>query len=147
MEPGDDDPWTTESDESWYPAAQDQVWIEVDWDPPEPAGTLWFPDGTYIEVEQDRAPFGFGRWAYENGGAMSLLEEARQLNGGPGGKCGIGRALAAMSPKERAEWDELLAAPIEDIQHAAIVRVFEAHDIITTGTTVGRHRKGQCKCR
>lgn len=67
----DDDPWTTESDDSWYPPAQDAPAIEVDWCPPEPAGFLWMPDGTYVEVAQVTTPFGFARWLHEQGEQMA----------------------------------------------------------------------------
>lgn len=147
MEPGDDEPWTTESDESWFPDAQSAPDLEVDWEPPELAGCIYFPDGTYIEVEQDKPPFGFGRWAYERGvSSMSLLDEARNLNGGPGATCSIFRFLAGLKPKERDEWEEVFSAPIDEIQHAAVAKLLKAHGHETSNNTVSRHRRGECQC-
>jgi hypothetical protein len=148
VEPGDDDPWTTESDESWYPDAQSAPEIEVDWSPPEPAGYLWFPDDTYIEVEQDKAPFGFGRWAYERGVRMSLLDEAVEYNGGPGASCTVGAFLDTLDPKERPKWEEMLAAPVKVLQHRAAARYIKAEKGVDLSfSAVSRHRGGDCRCR
>jgi hypothetical protein len=38
----------------------------VDWEPPEPIGELELPDGTIIEVFEERPSFGFGRWLDEH---------------------------------------------------------------------------------
>lgn len=141
----DDDPWTTESDDSWYPTHVDAPSIDVDWSPPEPAGFLWMLDGTYYEVSQDRPPFGFGRWLHEQQGdmQMGLIEEARAETRHGGGQCSIAAALDTMKPKVRAEWVELFAS---DATHAAIARVSVNHGYHLKKSSVQRHRNGDCKC-
>ena len=141
----DDDPWTTESDDSWYPPAQDAPAIEVDWEPPEPAGHLWYPDGSYSVVEQDKAPFGFGRWLYEQGEQMGLLDEVKAETRHGGGVCAVKTAFDALTPKVRAEWEELFAS---DAPHTAIARLSQKpqHVLGLTKGSVQRHRNGDCLC-
>lgn len=61
----DDDPdeWGTWPGEiEWQPSRQDPGIPDVDWSPPEPIGVIELPDGTEIEVFEERSSFGFGRW-------------------------------------------------------------------------------------
>lgn len=66
----DDEPCTTEADDSWYPPAQAPDIPEVDWSPPEHIGALWLPaEGGGFELEQyhENRVFGFARWLDEKG--------------------------------------------------------------------------------
>ena len=77
---------------------------------------------------------------------MELLEEVRehQWKNRPGGKCQIAELVNGMSPKERQEFEEVLALP--EIQHSAISAVLKRRGIDVKEYTISRHRRGLCGC-
>lgn len=77
---------------------------------------------------------------------MRLIDEIRkhQLQNRPGGKCQIAELVNGMSPKERQEFEEVLALP--DIQHSAISAVLKRRGIDMKEYTISRHRRGLCGC-
>lgn len=72
---------------------------------------------------------------------MTLLDEARRLQAPQGPSCTIGLLL---NGDRAAEIAELFADT--SIQHTTIVRVLRAVGFETTTQTVGRHRRGLCRC-
>lgn len=142
----DDDPWTTESDDSWYPAQQDAPAIEVDWEPPEPAGHLWYPDGSYSVVEQDKAPFGFGRWLYEQGEQMGFADEVEAVAQVKGPTCAVRSALDALDAKLVAEVEDVIFNRMDLPATAIAKKLTERAKVKVGADTLRRHRKHECAC-
>lgn len=77
----------------------------------------------------------------------SLLEEARRLAAGKTGtRCGLGKFLERLEPKERAEWEELVGTDKDDVPHTVIAVMLQARDVAVQDHTVGTHRRGRCMC-
>lgn len=60
--------------------------------------------------------------------------------------CSVGKIIAGLSPADRAA---LEAAFASDMQHAQIFTALKSEFPemdIPTATTLGRHRRGGCKC-
>lgn len=75
------------------------------------------------------------------------LDGFRSASGRPGMPCGVKAALDALPPKDREALAAALAAPKEEIQHAAISRVLLVEaDIKLAALTIGRHRHKECSC-
>jgi hypothetical protein len=77
---------------------------------------------------------------------MGLLDDVQKETYRHGGQCSVGHALAAMPPNLRAETIEVLALPLEQAQHAAIVRALKKRDVTLSAFSVARHRRGDCAC-
>lgn len=56
-------PWPGEREWIYFSAPGTHV-PEVDWWEPEAIGIIELPDGTEIEVFEDKPAFGFGRWLH-----------------------------------------------------------------------------------
>lgn len=75
--------------------------------------------------------------------APTLLDEAKALLDGPGGRCAVS-SLAESDPKLYAELVEALAS---DVSHAAIARALKARGRSIGQQSISRHRNGVCRCR
>lgn len=75
------------------------------------------------------------------------LSEFEALNGLQGGTCRIGLALADLTPADRAKAQAALAAPIRQVQHAAIIKWFAKRGHELRRSSVPEHRNGNCSCK
>lgn len=71
---------------------------------------------------------------------MSLLDEGRALHRGKGSVCSVAAVRDAVGPDE---FDEAMAS---DVETSAINRALQARGFTLSKDTLGRHRKGDCKC-
>lgn len=71
---------------------------------------------------------------------MSLLDEGRAASTHKGSVCTVAAIRLAVGP---AEFDEAMAS---DIDTSAITRALRARGFVISKDTLGRHRKGDCKC-
>ena len=137
----DDDGWV-QPPAPLLPPPSDLTVYDVD---PEPAGWLWLPGDVWVEVLPERDLFGFAR--YLQGGNMgkpSVREQLAALSRSATPRCGVGRALAAMSDSERAEFEDVLADL--DVAGTAIAAVFDTRGHHVRAHTVQDHRRGKCSC-
>lgn len=74
---------------------------------------------------------------------MGLLDEVEAETRYGGSACSVRVVLDAMKPKERAEWEDVLAS---DAQHSAISRVAARHGLGLSKGALQRHRNGDCRC-
>ncbi len=77
-------------------------------------------------------------------GTTSAFAKAIAETRDRGPKCSVGIALKKLSGKQRAEVQQALADP--DIQHASIMRGFQALKLDVGRMAIGRHRNGECRC-
>jgi hypothetical protein len=61
----------------------------------------------------------------------------------PGPSCGFGKILASLDPEDLAYYHQLIE---EGALTSYITKVFNADGHTTSEYTVGRHRRGICKC-
>ena len=59
-------------------------------------------------------------------------------------RCVVGKFLDALTEGERAQLTAALAH--QDISNPSIAAWLARRGYKTTGTTIGTHRKGQCRC-
>lgn len=77
---------------------------------------------------------------------MSLLDEARAQTRKPGTVCSVATIREALGD-EAAELDAMLALPKEDLPTSAILRALRARKFVLVADSLGRHRRGECRCR
>lgn len=77
---------------------------------------------------------------------MSLLDDVKKNNGGPGAKCRMGIALADMPDDLRAETVEVLALSPDQAQHRAIAHALKTRGFTVSNHTISRHRRKECAC-
>ena len=75
---------------------------------------------------------------------MTIADEVRAATTQKGDRCTVGKALEALDPTTRAEFETIFGS---DAQGSAIARVLSNHaGIKIVGQTLQRHRTGGCNC-
>ena len=79
---------------------------------------------------------------------MSLAERVQSTKGGSnqGLPCSVGTLLATLPKKDVAELLRLLETPWRLVPHAALERAIRAEGHLVGGGSVGKHRRGDCRC-
>jgi len=74
---------------------------------------------------------------------MGLLDEVEAETRYGGNACPVGAALDGLTPKQRSEWEEVLASAAPG---TAIARVSAKHGLNLKAPSIQRHRRGECQC-
>ena len=75
---------------------------------------------------------------------MSLADEIRAA-GRESPRCGLGKILDGLVEEERQELEEILADP--SYANRVIVAVLRSHGYMIGVDLMGRHRRGDCRCK
>lgn len=64
-------------------------------------------------------------------------------------RCGVAKVLLAMAEAGEGQEDELrelLARPVYEIEHVALMKALRKHGYNIGADSIRRHRKGHCHC-
>jgi hypothetical protein len=80
------------------------------------------------------------------GQPVSLLDAFNATEVVKGPSCGIAKILAQLSDDDRQLVQGWLAASKDEVGHAHIARTLTRVGHRVDGSSVGRHRRGECLC-
>lgn len=77
---------------------------------------------------------------------ITLAEAFAQASPQRGPGCSVAKMLGQLGAVDRQLVEGWLAAPTSEISHAHLARTFKAVGYTFGGDTLGRHRRGECRC-